>query len=366
MGPAMLREAAAALDARALRANLASARAAAPGSAIFASIKAAGYGHGLVWTAEQLAAECEGFAVGTPGEGVALREAGLQRQRICVLNGAADRGGLAACAAHALEPLIHQPWQLGALEAGGFERPLRVWLKIETGMGRLGVPPSQARVYHQRLQASAAVASPVGLMTHLANADDRASAYTEGQLRVFRQATEGLEGERSVANSAGVLGWPATHAHWNRPGIMLYGCSPFGAREPVQPGLEPVMTLSSRLIAINELEAGAAVGYGSTYTCPEPMRVGVAAIGYGDGYPRHAANGTPVAIRGTRVPMAGRVSMDKITLDLRGVPEAEVGDRVELWGPRVPVEEVADWAGTIGYELLCGVHGRVALREVSS
>jgi len=362
----MLREAVAALDPRALRANLARAQAAAPASAVFASIKAAGYGHGLIWTAEQLAPDCAGFAVATPGEGVALRDAGLRSHRICVLNGPVDADGLAACAAHGLEPLIHQAWQLSALEAGALERRVRVWLKIDTGMGRLGVPAASARAYHARLQACPGVAPPVGLMTHLANADDRASGYTQGQLRLFREATEGLEGERSVGNSAGVLGWPASHADWNRPGIMLYGCSPFGAYEPVEPALEPVMTLSTRLLAINDLEAGAAVGYGSTYTCPEAMRVGVAAIGYGDGYPRHAANGTPARIRGTRVPMAGRVSMDKITLDLRALPEAEVGDPVELWGAGVPVEEVADWAGTIGYELLCGVHGRVAVREVSS
>ncbi|PSQ92787.1 MAG: alanine racemase [Proteobacteria bacterium SW_6_67_9] len=361
----MLREAIAELDARALRANLARAREHAPASALFASIKAAGYGHGLVWTAQQLGTGCEGFAVATVGEGVALRDAGLREHRICVLNGGADHDDLAACAAHALEPVVHQHWQLQALASSPFERRLRVWLKVDTGMGRLGVPPEQARSYHQRLSACAAIAPPVGVMTHLANAADRASDFTERQLAVFQRAVADLAGPRSIANSAGVMGWPATHADWNRPGIMLYGCSPFGWSPIAETALDPVMRLTTRLIAVNELDAGAPVGYGCTYVCPERMRVGVAAIGYGDGYPRHAPSGTPALVRGTRVPMAGRVSMDKITLDLRGVPEAQAGDRVELWGPGVAVEEVAAWADTIGYELLAGVHGRVPLRTLS-
>jgi len=359
---AVWRDAVAELDPSALTANLQRARAAAPDSATFATIKAQGYGHGLVWVAETLAPACEGFAVATVGEALALRDAGLSDHRLCVLNGAADGDELAACASHDLEPVVHQQWHLEALASTRLNPAVRVWLKIDSGMGRLGVRPSEAMDVHSRLVACPGVRPPIGLMTHLANADDCASSYTRDQIDIFAQATAGASGPRSVANSAGVLAWPATHADWNRPGIMLYGCSPFGtdpehAREAL--GLQPAMRLSTRLIAINELEAGAGVGYGSSYVCPERMPVGVAAIGYGDGYPRHAPSGTPVAVRGQRAPLIGRVSMDKITLDLRGVPQARVGDWVELWGGEVAVETVASAAGAIGYELLAGIHGRV-------
>lgn len=361
-----LRTPVARLDAAALRHNLARARSAAPGAAVFAAIKAQGYGHGLSWCAETLAADCEGFAVATVPEGIALRTQGFGRHRICILNGPVDADDLAACAAHRLEPLIHQPWQAEALAAGRLQRPLRVWLKIDSGMGRMGVPADTAADWHRRLQTCADVAPPVGTMTHMACADDRADDYTERQRQRFERAVEGCDGPRSLANSACVLGWPDTHADWVRPGIMLYGCSPF--IEGAEPALDlrPVMTLTTRLIGINHLRRGDSIGYGRTWTCPEDMPVGVAAIGYGDGYPRHAENGTPVLVRGRRVPMVGRVSMDKITLDLRTLPEADVGDEVVLWGRGLPIEEIATAAGTIGYELLTGMHGRVTMTSSSS
>ena len=354
----MLRSAHLRLDAGALRHNLARARGAAPTAAVFAVIKAQGYGHGLAWCAETLAEACEGFGVATVGEGVALRDLGFTAHRICVLNGAATSDELDACAAHRLEPLVHQDWHARALAAGQ-RRPLRVWLKIDSGMGRLGVPAAEAADWHRRLGDCADVEPPVGLMTHLACADDRSDDFTELQLGCFRRATAGCEGPRSVANSGGVLGWPATHHDWVRPGIMLYGCSPFAEGAEAELDLKPAMTLCTRLVAINHLQRGSAIGYGRTWTCPEDMPVGVAAIGYGDGYPRHAPNGTPVLVRGRRVPLVGRVSMDKITVDLRGLPEAALGDEVVLWGAGLPVEEIAHAAGTIGYELLCAVHGRV-------
>lgn len=355
----MQRTAVAHLDRQALRHNLQRARAAAPGSAVFAVIKAQAYGHGLTFCADTLAEGCEGFAVASTGEGVALRDAGFAEHRICILNGPADTDELRACAAHALEPLVHQQWQAERLAAGDLP-PLRVWLKIDTGMGRLGVPSSEAADWHARLRACPSVRPPVGLMTHMASADTRDDDYTGHQRRRFETATAGLEGPRSAANSACVLGWPATHGDWVRPGIMLYGCSPFV--EGAEPALDlmPVMTLTSRLIAINQLEAGASVGYGRSWHCPETMPVGVVALGYGDGYPRHAPNGTPVLVGGRRVPLVGRISMDKITVDLRAAPDAAVGDEVVLWGRGLPVEEIAAAAGTIGYELLTGVHGRVA------
>jgi len=355
-----LRTAVARLDREALRHNLARARRAAPHASVFTAIKAEGYGHGLLYCADAFADATEGFAVATAGEGVALREAGFERHRICVLNGPADDAEVRDCATHGLEPLIHQRWQGEALDRLPAGRALDVWLKIDSGMGRIGVPPREAAAWHRGLAGCSAVRG-VGLMTHMASADDRADEYTHRQWTTFREAIAALEGPVSAANSACVLGWPQTHADWVRPGIMLYGCSPF--LEGAEPALDlrPAMTLTTRLIAINHLERGAAVGYGRSYHCPQDMPVGVAAIGYGDGYPRHAPNGTPVLVGGRRAPLVGRVSMDKITIDLRGLPEVDVGDEVVLWGQGLPVEEIATAAGTIGYELLCAVHGRVAM-----
>jgi len=358
----MLRTASATLDRAALQGNLARAVTAAPHSAVFAAIKAEGYGHGLLFCADALAEQCAGFAVATVGEGVALRDAGLREHRICVLNGFDGADELRACAAHALEPLVHQWSHVDRLARGDLATPVRVWLKVDSGMGRIGVPPQSAAEFHAALSRCADVRGPVATMTHMACADERDNDYTRRQWSIFATATSGLEGPRSAANSACVLGWPETHADWVRPGIMLYGCSPFVEGHEPALGLEPVMTLRTRLIAINHLEAGAAIGYGCTYHCPESMPVGVAAIGYGDGYPRHVPNGTPVLVRGRRAGLVGRVSMDKITIDLRGVPDARVGDEVRLWGAGLPVEEIARAAETIGYELLCGVHGRVPLQ----
>jgi alanine racemase len=207
------------------------------------------------------------------------------------------------------------------------------------------------------------VQRPLRFMTHLACADEPGHPATARQLERLREALDGLEGEVSVANSAGVLAWPATHGDWVRPGIMLYGLSPFPDRTGIQDGLRPAMTLETRLIAVNYCRAGEAVGYGGAWVCPEDMPVGVAAAGYGDGYPRHAPSGTPVLVNGARVPLAGRVSMDMLTLDLRTQPRACPGDPVVLWGPALPAEEVAGRAGTIAYELVTGITGRVP-REV--
>jgi len=199
----------------------------------------------------------------------------------------------------------------------------------------------------------------VRFLSHLAFADDRRDRRTESQCELFQHTLRGLPGERSLANSAGVLGWGASHLDWVRPGIMLYGVSPFVGSTGEQEGLRPVMTLGTRLVAVNRCRRGDAVGYGGTWVCPEDMAVGVATIGYGDGYPRHARSGTPVLVGGRRAALVGRVSMDMIAVDLRGHPDARVGDPVVLWGAGLPVEEVAESAGTIAYELLCGVAERV-------
>lgn len=325
-----------------------------------AAVKADGYGHGLVRVARTLNADA--FAVAGIEEALTLREAGIARP-ILLLEGVFEAAELPLCAHHDLEIAVHHPEQARMLETARLERPVRIWLKIDTGMHRLGLEPETTPVVFQRLRNCPSVATTIGLMSHLARADERDRDYTLRQLRTFEAATAGLTGERSLANSAGILGWPRTHFDWVRPGIMLYGASPFVNSLAPAEDLRPVMTLHTRLISIKRLRQGEPVGYGGTWTCPEDMAVGVAAVGYGDGYPRHAPSGTPVLLDGRAAALIGRVSMDMITVDLRQHPEARIGDPVVLWGEGLPVECIAQAAGTISYTLLCGVTARVK-REV--
>jgi alanine racemase len=348
------------LDLGALRHNLQRLRAVAPASRVMAAIKANGYGHGLVRVARTLA-EVDALGVACLEEALRLREAGITTP-ITLLEGFFHADELPAICRHDLDIVIHHAQQIAILEQQPPPTPLRVWLKVDSGMHRLGVPAGEVKVQWQRLTAIGTVVVS-GLMTHLANADDLKDAATDRQLRLFHTSCAGLPGERTIANSAGLLGWPQSHAAWNRPGIALYGVSPFIGGRAAEHGLRPVMTLRSELIAVNRLQQGDAIGYGGSWCCPEEMTVGVVAIGYGDGYPRHAAAGTPVLLNGRRVPLVGRVSMDMLTVDLRGQPEASIGDEVVLWGDGLPVEEIAEHAATISYELLCGVTGRVRVIE---
>ena len=350
------------IDPDALRHNLQRARAAAPGRRLLAVVKAGGYGHGMVAAARALAG-ADGFGVATVGEGLALREAGLSAP-VLVLEGPAGPAEVEAAAAAGLAVVLHHEAQLRWLEEARPPRPVPVWVKLDTGMHRLGFDPAMAPALAQRLAACAAAAPPPVWMTHFANADDRDDPLTTEQIRRFAAAVDGLPGARSLANSAGVLGWPGSHGDWVRPGIMLYGASPFAGATGPELELRPAMTFTSRLIAVHRRRRGEALGYGGEYVCPEDMPVGVVAAGYGDGYPRHAAAGTPVLVGGRRVSLVGRVSMDMITVDLRAHPEARVGDPVVLWGEGLPVEEVARHAGTIAYELLCHAGARPASREV--
>jgi alanine racemase len=325
------------------------------------AVKAEGYGHGLLRVARTL--DADAFAVACIEEALALREAGIQ-QPILLLEGVFDAAELPLCVRHCLAITVHHPEQVLMLERARLEYPLWVWLKVDTGMHRLGLQPEIVAAIHQRLRNCPAVAPKMGLMSHLARADERDCDATLQQLQTFNAATAGLPGERSLANSAGILGWPQTHLDWVRPGIMLYGASPFMDSLAAAEDLRPVMTLSSRLIAINRLRQGEAVGYGGTWICPMDMDVGVAAVGYGDGYPRHAPSGTPVLLNGREAALIGRVSMDMITLDLRQHPEARIGDPVVLWGEGLSVERIAQVAGTISYTLLCGVTARVRIEVI--
>lgn len=355
----MSRAARAVIDLSALRHNLQRVREAAPGRQVFAIIKANGYGHGMVPVAAALS-EADGFGVASLEEAMTLRGAGITHP-ILLLEGFFGGDELAMIRRHQLQIAVHHPAQLDALEALEATEllPLTVWLKVDTGMHRLGFDPEQAPAAWQRLRTFPAVAQPPGLMTHLACADDLADPATPQQLERFAQLLPGEAAQRSIANSSAILCWPAAHGDMVRPGIMLYGASPMLGEPGAKYDLRPVMSLETALIAVKHCRRGDAVGYGGAWVCPEDMPIGVAAIGYGDGYPRHAPSGTPVLVNGGRVPLIGRVSMDMICLDLRSQPEARPGDRVELWGENLPAEEIAEAAGTITYELFCQVTSRV-------
>ncbi|WP_096527708.1 alanine racemase [Candidatus Nitrosoglobus terrae] len=345
------------IDIGGLRHNLQQVRKLAPYSQIMAVVKADGYAHGLEGVVRSLSTEADAFAVSRLEEALMLRQAG-HRYPIVLLTGVGNKEELQLAAAYHLTPVIHDVIQLDLLRQSLVTTPLAVWIKVDTGMHRLGFPPERVTEVIASLRCCQPVASIMGLMSHLANADQVEDSYTRQQLEVFNNiSAPGLA--RSIANSAAIMTYPQAHLNWVRPGIMLYGVSPFTHCTGMDMGLKPVMTLKSCLIAIHRLCAGDKVGYGITWTCSKPTIVGVAAIGYGDGYPRHAVSGTPVLVNGYPVPLIGRVSMDMITLDLDHQPTAKVGDPVVVWGERLPVEEIAHHAATIPYELLCQVTARV-------
>jgi len=329
----------------------------APGCRVLAVIKANGYGHGIVAAAQALAG-ADAFAVARLEEALALRQAGITA-RVVLLGGVQDAAALASAATHGLEPFVHHDAQIALLEQWRGTQAFRVWLKIDSGMGRLGFRLADVPAAAARLAACRAVAGPPLLVTHLAEAEVRGNPHTRAQLERFAAATRGLAGERSIANSAGLVAWPEARADWVRPGIMLYGISPFPESTGSELGLRPVMSFETRVIAVKDLAAGDRVGYGGTWTARAAARIAIAEAGYGDGYPRTVANGTPVQVNGRSGALAGRVSMDMLAIDVTGHPAVAPGDPVRLWGPQVPVERVAAAAGTTGYELICRVSRRV-------
>lgn len=353
----MIRPVEARIRLRALQANLNRVRALAPRAKVMAIIKANGYGHGAVRVARSLQA-ADAFGVASLEEALTLRDSGIT-QPIMLLSGFLDPPELREIARANCWLTVHHPQHVEMLEQTRLDARLKVWLKIDTGMHRLGVAPAKVPVLWARLHALDWLDKPIGLMTHFACADDRDDPCTGEQMTRFADCVQALPGERSLANSAGIFAWPASHADWVRPGVVLYGVSPFAEQHGNDLGLNPVMMLSSRLISITLLKRGDAIGYGASWVCPEDMPVGIVAMGYGDGYPRHAKPGTPVLVNGHRVPLIGRVSMDSLYVDLRGYPQARIGDCVTVWGDGLPVEEVAAAANTIAYELLCKVTGRV-------
>jgi alanine racemase len=322
-----------------------------------AVIKANAYGHGLLRVAEALD-EAEGFALLDVRDAVALREAGF-RQTILLLEGFFTADELPLLAEYDISTVIHSMQQLSMLDAYPRRNTLQVWLKINTGMNRLGFMPEQVPAVMEKLKSHKAVGE-VTLMTHFSHADEPEGVAE--QLERFKGLTASYRAPRSLANSAALLRYPATHSEWVRPGIMLYGASPFAETSAQQLGLRPVMTLSSEIISVRELKAGDRVGYAGLHRAESRMRIGTVACGYADGYPRHAPTGTPILVNGQGTRTLGRVSMDMLSVDLGSLPDADVGSRVTLWGIGLPVEEVASAAGTISYELMCALTARVPLK----
>lgn len=353
----MGRAARATIDLSAIRQNFNFATNLASSSKAIAVVKADAYGHGAVRVARALEADAAAFGVACIEEALELRAAGIKKP-ILLLEGFFTSDEISVIAEQNFWTAVHRIEQIEMIESAELNRSIDVWLKMDSGMHRLGVDASQYRAAYQRLKDCAAV-NRVVLMSHLACADELNSSYTQNQVALFDRIVEGIDAEQSIANSPATLGWPQLHRDWIRPGLMLYGASPFDGSHEQADQLVSAMTLSSEIIAVHDVDAGEAVGYGASYVCDKPTRVGTVAIGYGDGYSRHAPSGTPVIVNGQRTRIIGRVSMDMCTVDLTGLVDVGVGSPVELWGNQLNINEVAQCCGTIPYTLLTGVTKRV-------
>ncbi len=351
------------VDLAAVRHNLAQVRRLAPRSRVMAAVKADAYGHGAVPVARTLdAAGVDMLAVACMEEAQVLLESHVQAP-IALLEGVISTDEAALAAYEGLQVVVHDFWQIELLETMPAESNIALWFKLDSGMHRLGFPLDAVPRLRQVLKRHPAWRFQ-GWITHLARADETDCSATPEQIAAFDAALEGVPGARSIANSAGLIAWPDARRDWVRPGLALYGASPLPGQTGADLGFRPALRLESRLLAIRTYEAGSPIGYGAAYVCPERMSVGVVAVGYADGVHRSFPNGTPVLLRGRRAPLAGRVSMDMITVDLRGIPDARVGDPVTIWGDGLPAEEIAACAGTLSYELFCGLTNRVRFRYV--
>ena len=347
------------IRASALAHNLAVARKCAPASKVWAVVKANAYGHGLVAAARALQ-EADGYAMLDFEEAIRLRLQGVKKP-ILLLEGFFKAQDVALLAEYELTPVVHNIEQIEILEKTSLPRPIDAYLKVNSGMNRLGFTVDNVRIGWNALHGHEQIRE-VTLMTHFADADG--ASGVAGQLEWFNSLTQPMQGPRSMANSAALLRYPETHADWVRPGIMLYGCSPFADQTAQDLGLEPVMTLTTEIIALQNLQAGERVGYGFGFEAKEEMTIGVIACGYADGYPRIAPTGTPVLVDGERTRTVGRVSMDMMCVDISSLPEAYIGTPVTVWGDGLSADEVGASAGTLSYELLCGLAARVPVREV--
>ncbi|MFT3761414.1 MAG: alanine racemase [Pseudoxanthomonas sp.] len=359
-----MRPAIARIDLDALRHNYRLAKRLGGGRAL-AVVKADAYGHGAVRCAKALKGEADGFAVACIEEALELRESGIRDKPVLLLEGFFEESELPLIAQHDLWSVVAMPWQVEAIERFASPRPLRLWLKLDSGMHRLGLSPTQFREAHARLKALAQVES-LTLMTHFARADEPDSARTGEQARIFADAIAGFDEETSLSNSPALLAWPQVRGDWARPGLMLYGANPLPAAAPlpgavsscgtaIEGALRPVMRVESKIIAVRDLAAGEPVGYGARFVAERPTRVGVVAFGYADGYPQMAPNGAPVSIDGQPGRLIGRVSMDMLTVDLTDHPRSGIGSTVQLWGDAPTVSALAAACKLSPYEMLCAL-----------
>ena len=344
------------IDLAALQHNFDLIKILAPQSKRLAMVKANAYGHGLVEVARVLT-DADALGVACIEEAIVLRAASIKTP-IVLMEGFFTVDELSTIYDKQFEIVIHYREQLEQLLTNPPKYPINLWIKINTGMNRLGFLPEDITYVIQKLQNQAWL-KQLRWLTHFADADDLNKTTMAQQVKKFNEVTARLPGEKSLANSAALLGWPATHADWVRAGIMLYGVSPFAGHSGLEHGLKPVMTLRSAVIAIQSLRKGDAVGYGGTWICPEDMQIGIVALGYGDGYPRSVKSATPVLLNNQHVQLIGRVSMDMLAVDLRTQPAAKIGDPVVFWGKGFPIEIKAQYSEKFVYELLCGVTQRV-------
>jgi len=351
------------VDLAALRHNYQLAKQCAPGRKAFAVVKANAYGHGSPMAVECLRGLADGFAVASLEEAEQVRSVDAST-RLLLLEGCFEPSEYVAAAELGLDVAVQGEAQLDELLAATIERPLNVWLKLDSGMHRLGFSADALRRAHTRLQGATQVAE-LNLMSHFACADEREHPLNEIQVEQFSGLMDLEFDSRSFANSAAVLTMPAAHMDWLRPGIMLYGASPFAELSAETLGLKPVMALTASIIAIREVPVGESVGYGASWVAQRPSRIATVSCGYADGYPRSAPPGTCVAIHGKHIPLAGRVSMDMLAVDITDLPQADLGDAVELWGTSITIDGLAQACGTIGYELLTKVTQRVPRRYIN-
>ncbi|MBN0988236.1 alanine racemase [Amphritea pacifica] len=351
------------VDLEAIRQNYRLARSLNTAGNAAAIIKADAYGHNAVKVARALQAEADAFGVACIEEGIELIEAGIQKP-VLLLEGFFEVSELPYISEHGMWCAVHSLHQIEQIAQASLSKPVTVWLKMNSGMNRLGIHPDDYQAAFQRLQQLDNV-SDIVLMTHFASSDELDKATTEQQLAVFNRASEGLDAPHCLANSAAVLAWQDARRDWMRPGLMLYGATPFPEAQEQADKLLPAMTLTSEVIAIRDVQPGECVGYGGNFVADKPTRVGTVALGYADGYPRHAVTGTPVWINGQRARIIGRVSMDMLGVDLTGIPDAGIGTEVEFWGRNVTAAEVATCCDTIPYTLFTGITRRVHKRYIN-
>ncbi|RZI45929.1 alanine racemase [Candidatus Finniella inopinata] len=354
----MSRAAIAILSTENLLHNLSVIQSQTPSSKIIALVKANAYGHGLRSVSARLDKRVYSLGVASSDEAIALRRAGVSGP-ITLMEGIFEQDELLIASCEKFQVVFHDWWQVKALESLSLPLPLQAWLKVDTGMGRLGFNLFDAPKAYQALSNNPHIAQPIGIMSHLACADDVNHPLNQQQIQRFENFTRNFPGLKSFCNSAGMINFPDHHYDVVRPGMGLYGVSPIKGKLAADFDLKPIMTLQTRLIAIRTLAKGSSIGYGSQFVCPKDMRVGVIAIGYGDGYPRTTREGAPILVNNVRCRIVGRVSMDMTTIDLENCPDAKAGDPVILWGNNLPIEQVAEYTSHSPYDMLCAIQNRV-------